>query len=222
MARVFMAGASGYMGRQLIPRLLAHGHEVSGLVRAKSVEKLAPGCRAVIGDPLQIETFSDSVRGHDTFIHLVGVGRPAPWKAKAFRDVDLGSIKACLYAAQRAGIQHFVYVSVAHPAPIMRAYIAVRQEAETRLKIGKIPTTVLRPWYVLGPGRRWPVVLIPAYRALERVPVTRSFAERLGLVTIEQMVAALTWAVGHPTREWRVMDVPVIRRGWMDLEGASA
>lgn len=221
MARVFVTGGSGYLGARLIPALLARGHEVSCLAREQSIQKLPAGCRPVVGDPLLIHSFSDYVRGHDTFVHLVGVGRPAPWKAKAFRDIDLGSLKASLYVAQRAGVNHFVYISVAQPAPIMRAYVAVRQEAESRLRVGKIPSTVLRPWYVLGPGRRWPIVLLPAYRLLERIPPTRDFARRLGLCTIEQMVAAMVWAVDHPTSAWRVIDVPKIREGRYDGEGGS-
>ncbi len=219
MARVFVTGGSGYLGSRLIPALLARGHEVSGLARAQSVPKLPPGCHPVVGDPLLIHSFSDHVRGHDTFVHLVGVGRPAPWKAKAFRDIDLGSLKASLYAAQRADVGHFVYISVAQPAPIMRAYVAIRQEAEARLRVGKIPSTVFRPWYVLGPGRRWPIVLLPAYRLFERMAATREFARRLGLCTIEQMVAAMVWAVDHPAAKWRVIDVPKIREAWHDGAG---
>ncbi len=222
MARVFVTGGSGYLGSRLIRDLLERGHEVTGLARAASVPKLPEGCRAVIGDPLLIHSFCDSARGHDAFVHLVGVGRPAPWKARAFRDVDLGSVKAALYVAQRASLSHFVYVSVAHPAPIMQAYIEVRKEAEARLQVGKIPTTVLRPWYVLGPGRRWPVVLQPAYRLLEQFSPTRGFAQRLGLVTVEQMIRALVWAVEHPTKSWRVIGVPEIRRGPLEETASDA
>ncbi|MFO0775213.1 MAG: NAD(P)H-binding protein [Nitrospiraceae bacterium] len=213
MANVFVTGGSGYLGSRLIAQLLSRGHTVSGLARAASAPKLPQGTRVVLGDPLVIDSFRDAVRGHDTFVHLVGVGRPAPWKAKQFRDIDLGSVKAALYAAQRAGIKHFVYLSVAHPAPVMQAYIDVRMECEARLRVGKIPTTVLRPWYVLGPGRRWPTFLLPAYRLCEAIPVTRAFAFRLGLVEIEQMITTLTWAVEHPTDGWRVLQVPDIRRG---------
>lgn len=93
MAKVFITGASGSMGSRLIPLLLARGHGVSGLVRIRSVSKLPAGCRPVIGDPLMIDSFSDQASGHDTFAHLVGVSRPAPWKAQAFREIDLESLK---------------------------------------------------------------------------------------------------------------------------------
>lgn len=213
MAKVFVTGGSGYLGSRLIADLLKRGHEVSGLVRAKSAPKLPAGARVVLGDPLLIDSFGEHVRGHDTFVHLVGVGRPSPWMAQQFRDIDLSSIKAALYAAQRVGVQHFVYISVAHPAPIMQAYINVRMEGEARVRVGGIPATILRPWYVLGPGRRWPTFLLPAYRVCEAIPWTRDFALRLGLVEVDQMIDTLTWAVEHPSRGWRVLGVPDIRRG---------
>jgi hypothetical protein len=72
--------------------------------------------------------------------------------------------------------------------------------------------TIVRPWYVLGPGHRWPYALLPIYAALERIPATREAAARLGLVKLPQMVAALVHAVEHPPDGVRVLDVPAIRR----------
>jgi len=105
-----------------------------------------------------------------------------------------------------------VYVSVAHPAPMMKAYIAVRQECEALIRESGLPATILRPWYVLGPGHRWPYVLIPAYWLLRKIPFTHAGATRLGLVTIEQMVSALVTAVENPAGEVRIVDVPQIQQ----------
>ena len=104
-------------------------------------------------------------------------------------------------------------MSVAHPAPVMRAYIEVRQAGEALVKASGIPATILRPWYVLGPGHRWPYALVPIYALLEALPVTRSEALRLGLIKRETMIAALLTAVYEPPEVGlRVMDVPEIRR----------
>jgi uncharacterized protein YbjT (DUF2867 family) len=148
----------------------------------------------------------------DTFVQLVGVSHPSPAKAQQFREVDLPSARGAVSAAKTAGVQHFVYVSVAHPAPVMKAYVAVRQECEALILASGLAATILRPWYVLGPGHRWPYLLIPAYWLLRQIPSTREGARRLGLVTIEQMVAALVNAVENPSREVRVVDVPQIQQ----------
>jgi len=102
---------------------------------------------------------------------------------------------------------------VAQPAPAMRAYVAARADAEAEIRRRLACATILRPWYVLGPGHRWPVVLRPAYWLLERFPPTSDTARRLGLVTIDQMLEALVEAVEHPPAGIRIVEVPELRAG---------
>lgn len=208
---VFVTGATGYMGRALVPRLLARGHRVLALARRGSERRLPAGAEAVLGDALDAETYRPSVPKGATFVHLVGVAHPSPKKAREFRDVDLASLRAALAAAVPAGVSHFVYLSVAHPAPAMKAYWEARAEGESLLLTAGLPATILRPWYVLGPGHRWPYVLLPLYALLERWPPTRDGARRLGLVTLGQMTAALVQAVESPPRGVDVVSVPEIR-----------
>lgn len=209
--RVFITGGTGYLGRALVPLLLEQGHEVRVLVRRGSESKLPRGCEPVAGDPLDASSFADAVVPSDTFVQLVGVPRPSPAKARQFREIDLVSGRASVGAARAAGVRHFVYVSVAQPAPVMKAYQEVRAEVEAALKSSGVPATVLRPWYVLGPGHRWPYLLKPFYYVCERLPSTRETAERLGFVTHAQMTAALLRAVEDPARDFRLLTVPDIR-----------
>jgi uncharacterized protein YbjT (DUF2867 family) len=209
--KVFITGGTGYMGSRLIPLLVARGHEVKALVRPGSERKLLPGAACVSGDPLQMDSYTAQVSGCDAFVHLIGVPHPSPAKAAQFRAVDAVSIRVAGQAAQAAGIRHFIYLSVAHPAPMMQAYIEVRSEGEALILSLKLPATFLRPWYVLGPGHRWPYVLIPFYWVFERLPNTREGARRLGLVTIAQTTRALLWAVENPSPDVRILDVPRIR-----------
>ena len=63
-------------------------------------------------------------------VHLVGVSHPNPKKAAEFRGIDLKSCREAVAAASKARAQHFVYLSVARPAPVMQEYQAVRAEGE--------------------------------------------------------------------------------------------
>ncbi|MGH9510037.1 MAG: SDR family oxidoreductase [Terriglobales bacterium] len=208
---IFLTGSTGYMGQRLIPLLLDRGHRVRALVRAGSEKKLPAGCEPVVGDALDAASYAGKVSPADTFVHLVGVPRPNPWKGAQFRAVDLPSIRAAVTAATRARVQHFVYLSVAHPAPIMQDYIEVRSEGERLLRESGLIATFLRPWYVLGPGHYWPYLLLPAYRFFELLPATRASAQRLGLVTLPEMLAALVAAVEDPPAGVRIVEVPQIR-----------
>jgi uncharacterized protein YbjT (DUF2867 family) len=208
---VFITGATGYIGRVLIPRLLERGHKVRALARQGSAQRLPLGCEAVIGNALDASTFADQVGPSDTFVQLVGVPHPSPAKAAQFQSIDLASVRASVSAAAGAGVKHFVYVSVAQPSPVMKAYQSVRAKGEKLISDSGLDATILRPWYVLGPGHRWPYALIPMYWVLERLPATRRTALRLGLVSLEEIVAALVRSIEAPANRVRVLDVPAIR-----------
>jgi uncharacterized protein YbjT (DUF2867 family) len=210
-ASVFITGGTGYIGRRVAAALLGRGHRVRTLVRRGSENKAPAGCDVVIGDPFDCATFAHAVASGDTFLQLLGVPHPSPAKARQFVEIDLRSATESITAAAAAGVDHFVYVSVAQPAPVMQAYQQARLRAELALSQSGLRRTIVRPWYVLGPGHRWPYVLVPIYWMLECVPATREGARRLGLVTLEEMVGALVHAVEHPPLTVRIMDVPDIR-----------
>jgi len=130
----------------------------------------------------------------------------------------LTSIQASVEAGRRAPIAHLVYVSVAQPAPMMHAYVDVRARGEAAIAAAGLAATMIRPWYVLGPGHWWPLALKPFYWLAEQLPPTREAARRMGLVTLPQMVAVLVDAVENPPAPGtiRVVDVPAIRAAQLD------
>src|SRR5215510_3172674 len=185
---VFVTGGTGYIGRRLIPRLVTRGHDVRALVRLGSEAKAPKACATVIGNALDGQTFASALTRDTVVVHLVGTPKPSPAKAAQFEAIDFVSARECIAAAQAARVRHFVYVSVAQPAPIMRAYVNVRARAEALLRESGVPHTILRPWYVLGPGHRWPYALIPLYWVASAIPHKRQTARRLGLVTLDEML----------------------------------
>jgi nucleoside-diphosphate-sugar epimerase len=210
---VFITGGTGYIGAALTPALIARGFVVRALVRAGSATRLPVGAKGVTGDALNPASVAAAVQRGETIVHLIGTPHPNPSKALEFERVDLGSALISIAAAQHIGAPHFVYLSVAQPAPMMQAYQATRAKAESAIADARLTATVLRPWYVLGPGHRWPYLLLPAYAAAALVPGLRAGAQRLGLVTLRQMVTALVYAVENPppVGSVRVVDVPGIR-----------
>jgi uncharacterized protein YbjT (DUF2867 family) len=195
---VFVTGGTGYIGTRLIPALLARGHRVRALSRTQSVDRVAAGAVTLIGDALDPRSFVAALGRSDTLVHLVGTPHPGPAKVAEFLRVDLASVQASVTAAREAGIAHFIYISVARPAPVMAAYIAARAAGEQAIADARLTATVLRPWYVIGPGHRWPLLLVPFYALAELVPAWREGARRLGLVTLDQIVRAIVRTVEQP------------------------
>jgi uncharacterized protein YbjT (DUF2867 family) len=210
---VLVTGGTGYIGQRLAQALLARGHRVRVLARAASLARVPRGTTAVTGDALDAGSVSAALRPDDTVVHLVGTPHPSPAKAREFERIDLASIRAVVTAARGTRIAQLVYVSVAHPAPVMHAYIAVRAAGERMISEAGLTATIVRPWYVLGPGHRWPLLFVPLYAAAGLIPRLREVTRRLGLVTLEQMVRCLVRAVegAPPTGTQRVVDVADIR-----------
>jgi nucleoside-diphosphate-sugar epimerase len=163
MKQAVVAGGTGYLGRPLIEELCAQGFSVAAIARPKSIAKVPAGCHVIPGNVLDSSDWAGQVPEHSTFVHLVGVAHPSPAKASQFRSIDLAALEHSLDAAVRARVGHFVFVSVAHPAPVMRTYIEVRSRGEELIRQSGLNATILRPWYVLGPGHYWPYVLAPLY-----------------------------------------------------------
>jgi len=215
---IFLTGGSGFIGRALATELLRRGHYVRALARPGSEGRIPSGCQIVRGDALDSSGYASEITPAEAFVHLVGVAHPGPSKGAEFRAIDLQSIREAVPAAVQAGVRHFVYLSVARPAPIMREYQAVRAEGENLIVQAGLNATFVRPWYVLGPGRRWPVALVPLYAIARMIPATREGAIRLALVTLDQMVQSLVWAVENPANGTRALEPPqILRQGNLDL-----
>jgi uncharacterized protein YbjT (DUF2867 family) len=208
---VFITGGTGYLGRFLVPELIKRGHAVTCLVRPDSEKRLPAGARAVLGDALKQSTFKDRISPADTFVQLVGVPHPSPAKAAEFRSIDLVSVRESVAAANAAGVKHFIYLSVAQPSPVMRAYLAVRAEGEALIQQSGMNATFIRPLYVLGPGHYWPYMLLPFFWIFALVPSRRATTLRLMPVTLAQTIRALVQSVENPPSGIRIIEASEIR-----------
>ena len=215
MPTVFITGATGFMGRNLTAQLLRRDYVVRALVRTGSEHKLPGSCKPIHGDVLAKDTFRFTNRSSRN-VHSTR------WR-NASKSREKGRIpcrRSGLGAAHRSGARG------RDQALCLRQRGAARTGDEvlhcrTR-RSGKNDSRKrhecydLRPWYVLGPGRRWPLILQPMYWLMERIPSTRESAQRLGLVTIEQTVVTLVQSVETPAQGVRILGVPEIRKLGLD------
>lgn len=213
MPSIFITGGTGYIGSRLIKQLVQKNHRVIALVRKGSENKIPPAAEVIIGNPFDERTFREHVPHGAIFIQLLGVPRPSPKKAKLFKEIDLKSVKASVNAAAYAGVSHFIYISVSmSETSLMRAYQDVRKEGERYCLNKDLNSTFIRPWYVLGPGHWWPVLLLPLYGISEIVPSLRQKARSKALVTIHQLLRTLVKAVEQKPLPRSVFEIKNIRR----------
>jgi len=208
---IFITGATGFIGSHLVPELLKRGHTVTALVRKGSMAVVPSGCRVVHGDALDGSSYASLIGGADTFVHLIGVAHPSPSRAHEFREIDLRSVEQAVPAALAAGVRHFIYLSVPQPLPVMKAYGAVRAEGEALITASGMSATFVRPFYVLGPGRRWPIPLLPLFWLMRLLSPT--MGKKLFPVTIQAMVTAMASAVENVPERIRILEGVGILRG---------
>jgi putative NADH-flavin reductase len=106
--RLFILGATGGIGRQLIDQALARGHQVTAFVR--SPEKLSArseGLSVRQGDPRDAAALTAALSGHDAV--LSALGPPGPRRSTILPD----SARSTVSAMQSAGIRRLLIVSAA-------------------------------------------------------------------------------------------------------------
>ena len=213
MKEVFITGATGYIGKRLTKQLRQRGHRVIALVRKGSENKVVANAETIVADPFDHTSFHSSIPKGSVFVQLLGVSHPSPKKAKQFKEIDLRSVKASADAAATAETSHFIYISVAMaPSKLMAEYQAVRKEGEEYCKSKYLKCTFIRPWYVLGPGHFWPVLLLPLYGIAEIIPSLQKRARSMAFVTIGQMLRTLITAVEADPLPLRIIEIRNIRK----------
>ena len=136
--RVFVAGATGAMGRQLVPRLVAAGHEVHGMTRSESKQTLLAelGAVPVVADALDAEQVAQAVgrARPDVIVHqltaLTGVERYTERNAAATNRLRTEGTDHLLAAGQAAGVRRFVAQGVAGYGAYGRSGAPVKSEED--------------------------------------------------------------------------------------------
>ena len=115
MARVFVTGASGFIGGALTTRLLERGDQVVGLARSDAAahKVAARGAEVARGDLLDEKSIATGMVGCDAAYHVAGLNSHCPPDPDMLLKVNVGGAEAAVRAAARAGIGRMVYTSSA-------------------------------------------------------------------------------------------------------------
>jgi len=170
---ILLTGATGVVGGELLPALLAEGQEVRALVR--DPRKLGEHRVNVqislgdIGDPFALR---HAMRGVDTVIHLAATIRDQP--GGTIEELNGLATARLLSSAERSGVGHFVFFSAMGATPFQRTrFFRSKALAERAVRASPLETTVFAPSIIYRPGDPW-ITLLKRLSLLPAVPVSGS------------------------------------------------
>jgi uncharacterized protein YbjT (DUF2867 family) len=146
---VALTGATGFVGRITLDRLVAAGWHVRALTRRDQHKKA--GVTWVHGRLDDPASLNELCKGADAVLHIAGVVNASD--AAGFESGNVTGTANMIAAVQSAGIHRFVAVSsLAAREPGLSLYGASKAKAENLVKESMLDWTVIRPPGVYGPG----------------------------------------------------------------------
>jgi uncharacterized protein YbjT (DUF2867 family) len=245
--RVLVTGASGFIGRHLVPALVEAGHEVRVLVRDPADYDAPAGVTVFAGDLLDPGSFDAALAGVEAayyLVHSMGAGRD-------FAERDRRAAHNFALAASAAGVSRVIYLGgLGEEDDRLSPHLRSRREVEAVLAEGAYDLTTLRAGVIIGAGSasfdlvrqlasRLPVMVTPRWVRTECQPIAIAdvVAYLVGVLDVEA-TRADTFEIGGPEvltyetvvrrtareltgHEPLIVGVPVLSPGlstlWVDL-----
>jgi NADH dehydrogenase len=163
--KVFLTGASGFVGSHMLARLRAGGHQVRALVRDPArARHLADKVELVPGDVVSNAGLEQGMESCDAVIHLVGIIMES--RSATFEKVHHIGTRNVLAAAQTRGISRFVHMSaLGARADGVSGYQTSKWRAEEAVRASGMPHVILRPSIIFGPGDGFVTQMVQVMRA---------------------------------------------------------
>lgn len=151
--KIFVTGATGFVGREFVTRAKDRGHKIAALVRSEaSVKKIGPvadGIEAVEGTLFDPENLARAMRGSDAVVHLVGIIRETG--GETFERVHVEGTRNVVEACRKAGIQRYLHMSAENTRPdAPDRYHTTKFEAEEIVRASGLDYTIFRPSMLFG------------------------------------------------------------------------
>lgn len=202
---VLVAGASGFVGRHLVSRLVSRGHRVRALGRSPRAPGAPGGVEWYRADLTEPDSLRGAAEGQEVVVHLVGV--VGVREAEEFRRVHVEGTRNLLAEARRAGVERFIFVSAAGARPEGSAFFRTKYEAEREVIGSGLAHVIFRPSVIYGPGDRFTSGLVALLRRLPVFPVPGVGSLCLQPVAVEDATDALAQAVERSDLEGGVYEL---------------
>jgi uncharacterized protein YbjT (DUF2867 family) len=151
--RVFVTGASGFVGSAVVRELVGRSFAVNALVRGKKPPEIAGDIREIQADLSDPTALDEGLRDCIAAIHLVGIIMENPAKGVTFQSVHVDGTRNIVDAARRAGIKRYIHMSaLGTRANAKSEYHKTKWQAEEIVRASGLDWTIIRPSMIHGPN----------------------------------------------------------------------
>ncbi|MDQ2741585.1 MAG: NAD-dependent epimerase/dehydratase family protein [Chloroflexota bacterium] len=222
---VFLTGATGFVGRQVLNSLLAANYRVRALIRDGSAPlQTRPGLTAVPGDVRRAGELVPSIEGCEYLIHVAALYSFSPAERSKLHAVNVLGTAGIIEAARLAGVRRAVVTSSsATVGPARGGRLATEEdwavegnggsryhrskvEQERVALAAQVPTVVLLPTAPMGPGDWKPTPTGKMLIDFLRGRIFASLGGGLNVVAVEDVAAAHVAALerGRPNERYLI------------------
>jgi uncharacterized protein YbjT (DUF2867 family) len=187
---VLVTGATGFIGRRLVPELVARGHNVRAMTRdPRSYD--GPG-EAVGGDVFDRSSLTDPLSGADVAVYLVH-----SLDDRDFERKDADAARTFARAAEACGVRQIVYLGgLGSDDDRLSPHLRSRREVERLLGETGVPVTVLRAAIVVGAGGISWELTRQLVKNLPAMVVPRWVSTRTQPIALDDVIQYLAGVVG--------------------------
>jgi uncharacterized protein YbjT (DUF2867 family) len=210
MQRIFVTGATGFVGKYVIRALLAQGFLVRTLVRHGSERDLQgfESIERVPGDVLKPDALPATVEGCAAVVHLVGIIREHRSRGVTFEALHTRATQNMLAVAKAAAVKRFVHMSALGTRPdAVSRYHRTKWAAEEAVRASGLDWTIFRPSVIFGRGDELVTMLAGMVQRLPVVPVLGSGRYRLQPIAVEQVAEGFARAARNQRSVGKVYEV---------------
>jgi len=169
--KIFISGATGFVGSHLCSELLSRGHTLKILAHGSRSADLAAH-EIVNGDVTSADDCIKGASGCDAIINLVGIIREFPQKGVTFERLHVAATRNMLAAAKQNSISRYLQMSALGSRPAaVSGYHRSKYQAEELVTASGLDYTIFRPSLIFGPHDAFVNMLAGFIRSFSVVPV---------------------------------------------------
>lgn len=190
--RIFLTGATGFVGTHLRQALVQNGHHVVALVR--KTMPVEEGVTWVKGDITKLASLLDAMDGCQVVIHLAGITFET--HTMTFERIHVHGTENVVSAMRRLNTQHLIFMSVLGAASRAETtYCKAKWLAEEAIRAAGINYTIFRPSIIFGTGDHFTTMLINRIKQFPFIPVIGNGDYPLTPISIHAVTEACVQAL---------------------------